>query len=159
MSKVLVFDMDGTIADFYGVEGWLEYLKNEDTTPYTKAKPLYDLKELNSVLDMLKEQGWKIVITTWLSMAGSKEFNNKTRKAKKEWLDNFNFPYDELHMVKYGTPKASCTRKYADDIQILFDDNAEVRKSWNNDRKKNRISVDATEDIIGYLLTLVMEEW
>ena len=159
MSKVLVFDMDGTIADFYGVNGWLEYLKNEDVTPYVKAKPLYDMKELNLVLDMLKEQGWKIVITTWLSMTGSKEFNNKTRKAKKEWLDHFNFPYDELHMVKYGTPKASCTRKYADDIQILFDDNAEVRKSWDNDRKKNRISVDATEDIICYLLTLVMEEW
>lgn len=159
MSKVLVFDMDGTIADFYGVDGWLEYLKNEDTTPYTKAKPLYDMKELNSVLNMLKEQGWKIVVTTWLSMKGSQKFNDETRVAKKSWLDYFNFPYDELHMVKYGTPKASCTRKYADDIQILFDDNAEVRKSWDNDRKKNRISVDATEDIIGYLLTLVIETW
>lgn len=159
MNKVLVFDMDGTIADFYGVKGWLDYLNNEDTTPYAKAKPLYDMKELNLVLNMLKEQGWKIVVTTWLSMTGSKEFNNKTREVKKEWLGRFNFPYDELHMVKYGTPKASCTRKYADDIQILFDDNADVRKSWDNDKKKNRTSVDASKDIIGYLLTLVMEEW
>ena len=30
MNKVLVFDMDGTIADFYGVEGWLEYLNKEE---------------------------------------------------------------------------------------------------------------------------------
>lgn len=30
------FDMDGTIADFFGVEGWLEMLHNEDTTPYAK---------------------------------------------------------------------------------------------------------------------------
>ena len=59
-------------------------------------------------------------------------------------------------MVKYGTPKASCTRKYADDIQILFDDNAEVRKSWDNDKKKNRTSVDATKDIIDVLLGLLM---
>ena len=27
-------DMDGTIANFYGVPGWLEYLQAEDTTPY-----------------------------------------------------------------------------------------------------------------------------
>jgi hypothetical protein len=33
-NKTLVFDMDGTIADFYGVTGWLDYLKAEDTTPY-----------------------------------------------------------------------------------------------------------------------------
>ena len=25
------FDMDGTIADFYGVENWLDYLMEEDT--------------------------------------------------------------------------------------------------------------------------------
>ena len=33
MNKTLVFDMDGTIADLYGVEGWLEMLRAEDETP------------------------------------------------------------------------------------------------------------------------------
>lgn len=156
MSKVLVFDMDGTIADFYGVEGWLEYLNKEDVTPYVKAKPLYDMDMLNVILNELKNQGWKVIVTTWLSMTGSQKFSDEIRVAKKSWLDYFNFPYDELHMVKYGTPKASCTRKYADDIQILFDDNAKVRKSWDNDRKNNRISVDATKDIIDVLLGLLV---
>ena len=32
MDKTLVFDMDGTIADFYGVAHWLQYLDNEDTS-------------------------------------------------------------------------------------------------------------------------------
>ena len=27
-------DMDGTIANLYGVENWLEYLINEDAFPY-----------------------------------------------------------------------------------------------------------------------------
>ena len=33
------FDMDGTIADLYGVKNWLPYLEAEDTTPYAIAKP------------------------------------------------------------------------------------------------------------------------
>ena len=37
------FDMDGTIADLYGVENWLDYLIAEDTTPYTEAEPLLRL--------------------------------------------------------------------------------------------------------------------
>ena len=28
--KTLVFDMDGTIADLYGVKGWLKMLRAED---------------------------------------------------------------------------------------------------------------------------------
>ena len=40
MNKRIVFDMDGTIADFYGVENWSECLKNSDTTPYEMAKTL-----------------------------------------------------------------------------------------------------------------------
>ena len=32
------FDMDGTIADLYGVENWLEYLINGDAFPYAKVR-------------------------------------------------------------------------------------------------------------------------
>ena len=34
-TKVLVFDMDGTIADLYGVQGWLEDLRMENTELYS----------------------------------------------------------------------------------------------------------------------------
>ena len=130
MNKRIVFDMDGTIADFYGVENWLECLKNSDTTPYEMAKPLYDTNELNNILYQLKAKGYVIVITSWLSKGGSKEFNNATRKAKREWLEKVNFPYDEIHLVKYGTTKANCTRNKGG-YQILVDDNAQVRKGWH----------------------------
>ena len=76
MDKTLVFDMDGTIADFYGVAHWLQYLDNEDTTPYDVALPLYDMVYLNAILTILKHQGWKIAITTWLSKDGTKEFKD-----------------------------------------------------------------------------------
>lgn len=34
------FDMDGTIADFYGVENWLDYLLDEDPR-HTKLPNLF----------------------------------------------------------------------------------------------------------------------
>ena len=128
-NKTLVFDMDGTIANFYGVKGWLDYILNEDTTPYEIAKPLYDMVHLNNLLVALKAQGWKIVVTTWLAKGGTKEYNNRTRKAKLEWLAKYDFPYDEIHLVKYGTTKANCTRKDGG-YQILVDDNDQIRKGW-----------------------------
>lgn len=128
-NRTIVFDMDGTIADFYGVKGWLDYLKAEDTTPYEIARPLYDMVALVNLLMILKADGWKVVVTTWLAKGGTKEYNDRTRKAKLDWLAKYNFPYDEIHLVKYGTTKANCTRKIGG-YQILVDDNEKVRKGW-----------------------------
>ena len=64
--KVIVFDMDGTIVDFYGVSGWLNDLNNYRTRPYEVAEPLYDMVELANLLEELKKIGYIIAITTWL---------------------------------------------------------------------------------------------
>lgn len=130
MLKVLVFDMDGTIADLYGVENWLNLLRAEDATPYRIASPLYDSQALNETLKALKAQGWHIVVTTWLAKGSTKKYDDRVRYAKKQWLIEQGFPYDELHMVKYGTPKHNITKNLGG-FQILLDDNAEIRKDWN----------------------------
>lgn len=148
MNKILVFDMDGTIANFYGVKGWLDYLINEDTTPYEIAEPLYDMDVLNAILHELKNDGWKIIVTTWLAKDGTKEYNNRTRKAKLDWLAKYNFPYDEIHLVKYGTTKANCTRKHGG-YQILVDDNENVRKGW-----RLGDTINANKNIIKNLVNL-----
>ena len=114
MSKRIVFDMDGTIADFYGVENWLECLKNSDTTPYEMAKPLYDINELNNILYQLKAKGSVIVITSWLSKGGSKEFNNATRKAKREWKSAFERTIKTVHAVARGHGASACGYEYLD---------------------------------------------
>lgn len=148
-NKTLVFDMDGTIADFYGVANWLDYLMNEDTTPYEVANPLYDMEYLGALLTILKKQGWKVVVTTWLAKDGTNEYNNRTRKAKLDWLEKYNFPYDEIHLVKYGTTKANCTRKIGG-YQILVDDNEKVRNGWNLGD-----TINANENILKKLEKLV----
>ena len=54
------FDMDGTIADLYGVEGWLEMLMNEDATPYAIAKPLVNLSALARLMHKAQRNGFEI---------------------------------------------------------------------------------------------------
>ena len=148
-NKTLVFDMDGTIADLYGVKGWLKMLRAYDATPYKVAKPLYDMEELKIILEILKLQGWKIVVTTWLSKGSTADYDKAVRKAKIDWLKKYNFPYDEIHLVKYGTTKANCTRKNGG-YQVLIDDNKKVRDGWTLGR-----TIDANKNIINDLLVLL----
>lgn len=152
MMKMLIFDMDGTIADLYGVEGWLADLRAENTRPYEIAKPMYNMVELTNILNALKKNGWTIAITSWLSKGGSKEYNKATANAKLNWLKSNGFPYDETHFVKYGTTKANCTRKKGG-YQILIDDNEKVRAGW-----KLGSTINANEDIIEKLVELLLTE-
>jgi hypothetical protein len=71
------------------------------------------------------------------------------REAKLAWLEKYNFPYDEIHLVKYGTTKANCTRKLGG-LQILVDDNEAVRKGWNLGGV-----IDANKNIIAELVELI----
>lgn len=149
MRKALVFDMDGTIVDFYGVPTWLEDLQAKSTRPYEVAQPLYDMDKLIELLYKAKQAGYMVAITTWLAKEADREYKRAIAEAKIAWLERFGFPYDEIHCVQYGTTKANCTRGKAD-VQILFDDNADVRKGWNLGP-----AVDANMDIMVVLEALV----
>ena len=147
MCKAIYFDMDGTIADLYGYNNWLEMLRAEDTTPYEECGVLVDIEELREVLDDFIAAGITIGIISWGAMGGSREYCKRTRKAKIEWCEKY-FPnvFTEYHVVKYGTPKHH-VRKIKD--SILVDDNAEVRQAWKGE------TVDATKDIIELLRELL----
>ena len=151
MNKTLVFDMDGTLANFYGVDGWLDDIKNENTRPYDIAKPLYNMEVLNAILDLLRAQGWTIAITTWLAKGSTKAFDDMIRASKIAWLQKYNFSYDEIHLVRYGTTKANCTRKNGG-VQILIDDNEKIRKGWHLGA-----TIDANKNIIDELINLLEE--
>lgn len=151
--KLLVFDMDGTIADLYGVENWHGLLVVEDVKPYAIAKPMYDMVVLGELLNALKGFGYRVVVTTWLKRNSSVEYERAVAEVKKTWLDNAEFPYDDFYAVRYGTPKQEVTRGKGE-YQILFDDNAEVRKAWDLGS-----AVDITEvDLIKYLADLIEQE-
>lgn len=149
MNKTLVFDMDGTIADLYAVDNWLPMLRAEDSTPYRVAKPMYNMVELNAILLALKEIGWRIVVTSWSSKQASRSYDKRVRSAKVAWLKKYNFPADEIHVVKYGKSKSEVTKNLGG-FQILVDDNEEVRMEWSNGE-----TIDATENILEELRKLM----
>ena len=129
MNTTIYFDMDGTIANLYGVENWLDYLRNNDETPYTIAEPLVRLASLARVLNNLQRKGYKIGIISWLAKNSSTDYDEKVTKAKRAWLNKHlhSVTFDEINIVTYGTPKQRFAKTNND---ILFDDEAKNRNGW-----------------------------
>ena len=123
------FDMDGTIADLYGVENWLDYLIAENTLPYEMARPLVRLNHLARRLNTLQRNGYHIAVISWLSKSGSEEYNRAVTEVKIEWLRKHlpSVEWDRVTIVPYGTPKENFCNNPLD---ILFDDEERNRNNW-----------------------------
>ena len=124
------FDMDGTIADLYGVKNWLDYLLAHDATPYKVAKPLVNMNVLARKLNTLRKQGYKIGIISWLSKNSTAEYDNAVTLAKRAWLAEHlaSVAFDEIRIVAYGVNKWQACGE-----GILFDDEEKNRKDWKDD--------------------------
>lgn len=126
MIRQINFDMDGTIANLYGIENWLEYLLAKDETPYREAKPLINLSVLARILNRLQKEGYRICIISWLARTTDANYDAKVTLAKINWL-NKRMPsvkWDEINILPYGTPK------YMFGSGILFDDEERNRVAW-----------------------------
>lgn len=124
--KKIYFDMDGTIADLYGVEGWLDYLLAGDAYPYANAKPLVNMNSLARRLNKLRANGYEVCVISWLSKTSTADYDERVIEAKRAWLRRHlsSVCFDEIHIVAYGTPKSSLGRG------ILFDDEERNRIEW-----------------------------
>lgn len=151
--KYLCFDMDGTIADLYAVNGWLEQLRAYNPNPYRVAEPMWDMVELTNAIQAIQEIGIKIVIITWASKESTREYDKAVRQAKLDWLEEMGFPYDFFHCVKYGTTKANTIRKYMEieETAILIDDNEKVRNGWSLGETVNPTDTDIIDFIRGLI--------
>lgn len=152
MCKAIYFDMDGTIADLYGVTEWEAKLNASDVTPYKDAEPLWDMGLLNDVLEQLKALGVTVGVISWLAKYSNKEYDKATREAKKEWLKKYLPSVTEIHLVKYGTPKHYVPKIKTD--AILIDDNADVCKKWSRGETVNPLK----HDIISILENILIQE-
>ena len=123
------FDMDGTIANLYGVQNWLEMLIAEDTTPYAKAAPMVNMSAFARRLHTLQRAGYEIGVISWLSKSGGLEYNERVTEVKLKWLAKHlpSVQWDSVIIVPYGTPKELFCGTAED---ILFDDEERNRESW-----------------------------
>ena len=141
LEKKIYFDCDGTFVDLYGVENWLEYLINSNPYPYLIAKPLVNLSYMARLIHKAQNNGYKVGIISWLSKSGSEEYDRLVTTAKNEWLKKHlpSVTFDEIHIVKYGTSKASLGKG------ILFDDEEKNRKEWE---EKSGEAYDVTDMLL-----------
>ena len=136
----IYFDMDGTLADLYGVRPRLfngvnmnvfQRLDNNDARVYGEAQPIRRNVEL---LKDLKRRGYRIGIIT----AGSRfppgtssmvqaKMNADTQREKKQWLMRYGISVDEFRFVPYGTPKINAA---SDRGGVLIDDEDKVLRTW-----------------------------
>ena len=124
----IYFDMDGTLADFYGQPTWLADLETYNPRPYQKAQPLCNMRALAKRLNALQRKGFRIGIISWLSKTSTPAYDALVTAVKLKWLAEHlgSVQFDEVHIVAYGTPKS----KVADNIGILFDDERRNLDEW-----------------------------
>lgn len=129
MVKAIYFDMDGTIADLYGVDGWLDCLIAGQTRPYREAKSLVDMRKLGKLLNDLQRKGYHVGVISWLSKSGTPEYNKRVTETKLNWLHKHlsAVAFDEVKIVEYGTPKATVADFPSG---LLFDDEKPNRDNW-----------------------------
>lgn len=128
MTKAIYFDMDGTIADLYGVSGWLNSIHSSDIYPFLVAKPMYNVWAFSKLLNSLKRKGYHLGVISWTAKNSTKEYEEMVKKAKKHWLkENLMVVFDEIKIVPYGTPKSEAVEF---PFGILFDDEKPNRENW-----------------------------
>ena len=140
--KAIYFDMDGTIANLYGQEDWLERLIAKDESPYANASVLVNMNTLAKLLNKAKAKGYILGIVSWLAKNSTEDYDKRVIKAKKKWLNKHlkSVEFNEINIVAYGTPKSSVV---CDKGGILFDDEEPNRKEWKGKAydEKNIIEV------------------
>lgn len=132
MKKMVWFDMDGTIANLYAVNGWLDMLRAFDATPYAEAEVMLNMSLFARYLNKLQKLGYGIGIISWLSKCPSPEYDEMVTDAKLNWLNRHlaSVQFDEIHIVSYGTPKQDFMET---DDDILFDDEELNRENWEGE--------------------------
>lgn len=122
------FDMDGTIADLYGVENWLEMLIAHDETPYAIAKPIVNLSVLARLMNKIQRKGFEICIVSALAKDSTTEYDERVRNAKIKWLANHlkNVHFDEIRFVPYWYTKNDVNTG----ADVLFDDEERHLEKW-----------------------------
>lgn len=140
MEKILTFDLDGTLVDFYGVKDWLPKIRAHDASPYVEARGLVNLSRLARRLNAVQRKGWKIRVVSWGSKDRDEKFLEDVRRAKIEWLSRHlkSVHFDEICIVHYGTPKSEVGTLRGG---FLFDDEKPNREEWTH---AGMIAYDAT---------------
>lgn len=128
MARTIYFDMDGTIADLYSVDGWLDHILAESAYPYAQAKPLVRLSTLAFWLNKLQKKGYRLGVISWCAKGSTQFYDALVMQAKQKWLQKHlpSVHWDEINIVPYGF----CKNNFCNGNDVLFDDEERNRTAW-----------------------------
>ena len=138
------FDMDGTIADLYGVRDWLPAIRARDTRPYEIARGIGNLAYIARLLKKARANGHEIGIISWTAKVDDPAYNARIAEVKRAWLAR-HLPavtWDTIRVVAYGTDKKTATGG-----GILFDDEKPNRDAWGVGAYEPREIVRVLKDL------------
>ena len=147
----IYFDMDGTIADLYGVENWLNDLINSNTRPYDEAKPLINFSALARQIHKMQKIGFTFGIVSWLSKSGTEEYN--------------------VHIDIKHPRKSTCTCPFADGRRVIckhmvatfftiYPEEAEriIKEEQEYEEEEERLFEEHLEEVREYVNGLTEDE-
>lgn len=131
MERTIWLDMDGTMADLYGVENWLPMLEAHNATPYRVAKPLVRMATLARLLNNRQRKGYRVCVISALAKNSTNAYDTAVMKAKLEWLKKHlaSVRFDEIRFVPYTYTKNNANSGN----DILFDDEARHLEAWTGE--------------------------
>lgn len=127
MKTTIWLDMDGTVADLYNRNNWLQELQTEQEIFY-KLKPLFDMYDFIQIQREMREKV-EFNIVTWTPMEATYKYHENCKSQKLEWVRTHMAYITQFFALPYGTPKQVVINDRAG-IHILIDDNPEVIETW-----------------------------
>ena len=123
-NKIIIYlDMDGTIANLYGITDWLPRLRNEDNSIFEECQPLITEEELQHYFPTAK---YDIRICSMTPKGATKEYCENVIAQKNRWLDEHFPSISKRYYLPYGTNKNYKNSR----SHILVDDNELIRSNY-----------------------------
>ena len=146
--RTIWFDMDGTIANLYGVDNWLDKLHASDASPYAEAEVMLNMSQLARLLNQVQQMGYKLGIISWYARNSSVEYDRLVGEAKVWWLEKHlaSVHWDEIKIVPNGMPKEWFKQN---DDDILFDDEEKNRENWGGDAYEPDMIIKVLKALLG----------
>lgn len=123
MKKRVYLDMDGTIANLYNINNWLDRLINEDKEIFEECEPMTTQEKLFQLFPICD---YEIIILSMTPKNATIEYCENVINQKNKWLDMFFPMLTKRIYLKYGNNKNLKNSKNA----ILIDDNETIRNTF-----------------------------
>lgn len=124
---MIYLDMDGTIADTYSIEGWLDRILAHDASVFLDAKPA-DKDKVMKLIEFLDDDVTILTMLPECTLTGKEReaYFDKVKKAKVDWLSKYFPEFTKIEFVDYQQAKST----YWKEGDVLIDDSSSQIKSW-----------------------------